>query len=169
MKKISFVLLCGIVLGLAIALLAAEMIERTSDKAFCSSCHSMQGVARAYEEDTHGGMNSIGFKARCVDCHLPHNNVFNYVTTKAYNGAKDVLGEIFWAKSFNWTGNLQKKEEFVYVSGCLTCHDLNAIHYDIPKAFLAHKEYLAGKVTSCLECHANVGHKNIKEHLVKKN
>jgi len=169
MKKIFFVLFCGIIIGLAISLLAAEMIERTSGKAFCSSCHSMQGVARAYEEDIHGGMNAIGFKARCVDCHLPHDSVFHYVRMKAYNGAKDVLGEIFWAKSFDWIANLKNKEEFVYTSGCLKCHDLNAIHYDIPKAFPAHKDFLSGKVTSCLKCHENVGHKNIKDHLINKN
>jgi cytochrome c-type protein NapC len=169
MKKIFLVLLCGISIGLAIALLAAEMIERTSDKAFCSSCHSMQAVSRAYTEDVHGGMNTMGFSTKCVDCHLPHDNVFHYVKTKAYSGAKDVLGELFWAKSFDWISNLQNKEHFVYTSGCLKCHDLNAIRYNIPKAFVAHKEFLSGKVTSCLKCHENVGHKNIKDHLMKKN
>jgi cytochrome c-type protein NapC len=114
-------------------------------------------------------MNPLGFSTKCVDCHLPHDSVFHYVTTKAYSGAKDVLGELFWAKSFDWISNLQNKEHYVYTSGCLKCHDLNAIRYDIPKAFLSHKEFLSGKVTSCLKCHENVGHKNIKDHLMKKN
>jgi len=109
----------------------------------------------------------MGFSAKCVDCHLPHDSVFHYVTAKAYSGTKDVLGEIFWAKSFDWIGNLKNKEEFTYTSGCLQCHDLKSMQYKIPKAFLAHKEFLMGKVTSCVKCHENVGHKNIREAIVK--
>lgn len=169
MKKIVFLIFCGVIIGLSLSLATAEMIERTGGKDFCSSCHSMQGVSLAYEEGVHGGMNPIGFKARCVDCHLPQDSVFHYVKAKAYNGAKDVLGEIFWAKSFDWIGNLKNKEEFTYISGCEKCHDLKAMHYDIPKAFSAHKDFLDGTVTSCLQCHENVGHKNIREHLINKN
>jgi nitrate/TMAO reductase-like tetraheme cytochrome c subunit len=66
---------CGIIIGLAISFLAAEMIERTSGKAFFYSYHSMQGVARAYEED--GGIEFAGFKARCEDCHLRHDSMFD--------------------------------------------------------------------------------------------
>lgn len=167
MKKIFLVLFCGLLLGLAISLLAAEMIERTSGRAFCSSCHSMQGVSQAYTEDVHGGKNTLGFAAKCVDCHLPHDSVWHYVTAKAYSGTKDVLGEVFWAKSFDWIANLKNKEEFTYTSGCLKCHDLGAMHYDIPKAFLAHKDFLSGKVPSCLQCHEHVGHKNIQDALTK--
>ena len=167
MKKI-FLLLCGgIFLGLVLSLVTAEMIERTSGHEFCSSCHSMNGVARSNAEDIHGGMNKLGFIAKCADCHLPHDNVFHYVTAKAYTGAKDVLGEIFWADSFDWVGNLQHRENFTYTSGCVKCHDLTVIRYEIPKAFLAHKDFLSGKVPSCVKCHEHVGHKNIKDFLVK--
>ncbi len=167
MKKIFFILICGILVGCVLSLVAAEMIERTSGKSFCSSCHSMKGVSKAYTEDIHGGNNSLGFAAKCVDCHLPHDNTFHYVAAKAYTGTKDVLGEIFWANSFDWVGNLRHKEEFTYSSGCLQCHDLKSMRYKIPKAFLAHKEFLMGKVTSCVKCHENVGHKNIREAIAK--
>ncbi len=169
MKKILFVLICGIIIGLAVSLVAAEMIERTSGKAFCSSCHSMRAVSNAYTEDVHGGNNTQGFRAKCVDCHLPHDSVLHYLSAKAYSGAKDVLGEIFWAKSFDWTANLKNREQFTYTSGCLACHDLSAMHYDIPKAFPAHKAFLSGKVTSCLACHETVGHKDIRDALNRQN
>jgi cytochrome c-type protein NapC len=167
MKKIFFLICCGIILGLVLSLTAAEMIEQTSGREFCSSCHSMKGVARSNTGDVHGGMNKLGFIAKCADCHLPHDNVFHYVTAKAYTGAKDVLGEIFWADSFDWVGNLQHKEKFTYTSGCVKCHDLTVIRYEIPKAFLAHKDFLSGKEPSCVKCHEHVGHKNIKDFLVQ--
>lgn len=167
MKKITLLIFGGIVLGLVLSLGTAEMIERTSGQEFCASCHSMKGVALAYEEDIHGGANKHGFSAKCTDCHLPHDNVLHYVTAKAYSGARDVLGEIFVADSFDWIDNLKNKEEFTYTSGCLKCHDLSVIRYEIPKAYLAHKDFLSGKVQSCVKCHENVGHKNIKDFLVK--
>ncbi len=169
MKKIFLLICCGIVLGVVLSLGAAEMIEKTSGREFCSSCHSMKGVAKSNAGDIHGGMNKLGFVAKCADCHLPHDNVFHYVTAKAYTGAKDVLGELFWADSFDWVGNLQHRESFTYTSGCVKCHDLSVIRYEIPKAFLAHKDFLSGKVPSCVKCHENVGHKNIKDYLVKQN
>ncbi len=167
MKKVIFITSFGIILGLFLALGTAEMIEKTSGHEFCGSCHSMEGVTLSFAQDIHGGNNKKGFSAKCADCHLPHDNVFHYVTAKAYTGAKDVLGELFWADSFDWPGNLKHKKEFTYTSGCIKCHDLSIIRYDIPKAFLAHRDFLSGKVRSCVQCHENVGHKYIKDFLVK--
>ncbi|MDR2550930.1 MAG: NapC/NirT family cytochrome c [Desulfobulbus sp.] len=167
MKKTLLFLLAGTLVGIGLALGGAEMIERTSGVEFCSSCHSMRPMARAYEEDIHGGRNRFGVKARCVDCHLPHDNVLDYVVAKAYSGTKDVLGELFWVKTFDWVGNLQHRERFTYSSGCRQCHDLNAIRYQIPKAFLAHRDYKMGIVASCVHCHRHVGHKDITGYLTQ--
>ncbi|PID76919.1 MAG: cytochrome C [Deltaproteobacteria bacterium] len=165
MKKGLLLVSAGVCLGLILSLAGVEMVEHTSGVRFCSMCHSMKGVAEAYKNDVHGGSNKYGVKAKCVDCHLPHDNVFVYITAKAYTGIKDVVGEIFWADSFDWEGNLKNREHFTYTSGCLTCHNLDDIKYDIPKAFLAHKDFKTGKVDSCVRCHQHVGHKNIKAHL----
>ncbi len=158
-------MIVGIFFGIVISLVGAEMVERTSGVEFCSMCHSMKPMAAAYEEDIHGGNSNHGVKAKCADCHLPHDDVFTYITAKAYTGTKDVLGELFWADKFDWVGNLEHRKAFTYTSGCQKCHDLDAIQYEIPKAFLAHKDFKTGKVTSCIECHEHVGHKNIKAHL----
>lgn len=169
MKKLFLLFGVGSCLGLVLALAAAETIERTSGLQFCSSCHSMQGMAHAYQADIHGGANDRGLKARCVDCHLPHDNVLLYVAMKAYDGTKDVLGEMFWADKIKWPDHLKQREEFTYSSGCQKCHDLEAMRYKIPKAFLAHKDFKTGKVASCVHCHEHVGHKNIQDFLVTKN
>lgn len=167
MKKTLLLLLCGILVGLGLALGGAEMIERTSGVEFCASCHSMKAAARAYEADIHGGSNKFGVRAHCADCHLPHDNVFSYLTTKGSNGVEDALGELFWAKSFDWIGNLHNREAFTYSSGCRKCHDLGTIRYEIPKAYLAHRDYKMGIVKSCVHCHQHVGHKDIKGYLIK--
>ncbi len=165
MKKVIICVLGGICLGGLLALVGAEMVEHTSGIEFCGRCHSMKGVAAAYLNDVHGGNNKRGVKAKCADCHLPHDNVFSYITAKGYTGVKDVLGELFWADSVDWEAHLQKRKEFTYSSGCKKCHDLDAIRYEIPKAYLAHQDFKTGKVTSCVHCHEHVGHKDIKNHL----
>ncbi|MBM9518713.1 NapC/NirT family cytochrome c [Desulforhopalus vacuolatus] len=167
MIRFLLVVILGIIIGLGIALVSAEMIEKTADVEFCSSCHSMEGVVEAYGNAIHGGNNKAGFRAKCTACHLPHDNVLHYVMVKAESGMKDVLGEAFWVDSVDFVGNLKNREEFVYTSGCLQCHDMEAMKYDIPKAYLAHKDFKNGVVKSCVRCHENVGHKNIKDHLVK--
>ncbi len=156
----------GIILGIGLSLVGAEMIEQTSGEEFCSKCHSMVGPTMAYKEDIHGGNNNKGLKAKCADCHLPHDNVFHYVYAKGYTGIKDVLGEYFWADTVDWVGKLEDREHFTYSTGCQKCHDLDAIKYEIPKAFLAHRDFKTGKVTSCVKCHEHVGHKDIKSYLV---
>ncbi len=168
MLRFLLIITVGIFIGLGIALVSAEMIGKTGGEEFCSSCHSMEGVVVAYVNSLHGGNNAVGFKAECVDCHLPHDNVLHYVAAKAYSGMKDVLGEMFWADSFDWVGNLEHRTGFVYSSGCVKCHDLDAMKYRIPKAYLAHKDLKNGVVKSCVTCHEHVGHKNIKDHLVVK-
>ncbi len=165
MKKFLILLLIGICLGIVISLGSAEMVQRTSGVNFCSKCHSMKGMVTAYKQDTHGGNNHIGFKAKCTDCHLPHDNVFTYMKAKAYTGIKDVLGEAFWVDEIDWIANLERREEYTYTNGCQKCHNLDLIKYDIPKAYLAHRDFKTGKVNSCVQCHTHVGHKNIKAHL----
>ncbi len=165
MKKILLLLVTGICLGVVFSIGGAEIIERTSGDAFCSSCHSMEPMTAAYHESVHGGNNSIGFKAKCADCHLPHDNVVTYLTAKAYTGAKDVLGELFWVENIDWIKHLEKREEFTYSSGCRKCHHLKEIKYQTPKAFLAHRDLLEGEGPSCIRCHEHVGHKNIKAYL----
>ncbi len=165
MKKFFIFTILGICLGIALSLVGAEMVERTSGVEFCSQCHSMTGMVAAYKDDIHGGNNKNGLKAKCVDCHLPHDDVFTYITAKAYTGIRDVVGEFTWVKDIDWVANLERRQEYTYTSGCQTCHDLDAIQYEIPKAFLAHKDFKTGKVTTCVQCHEHVGHKNIKAHL----
>ncbi|MCK9175220.1 MAG: NapC/NirT family cytochrome c [Desulforhopalus sp.] len=167
MTRFLLVVVLGIIIGLGIALVSAEMIERTAGVEFCSSCHSMEGMVEAYGNATHGGNNKVSFRAKCTACHLPHDNVLHYIIVKAESGMKDVLGEAFWVDSVDFVGNLKNREEFVYTSGCLQCHDMEAMKYDIPKAYLAHKDFKNGVVKSCVRCHEHVGHKNIKDHLVK--
>ena len=46
----------------------------------------MDPMVIAYNDDVHSGNGKTGIKARCVDCHIPHDNIAKYALTKAKNG-----------------------------------------------------------------------------------
>lgn len=165
---IIFVL--GGLVGLAFALGIAQVVYVTGDDKFCTSCHVMNPMRDAYLDDVHGGKNKVGFKAECVSCHLPHDNVAHYIYQKSMDGIKDVYGVLFKdAEKLDWQARRKESSRFVYDSGCLHCHtDLQNATSSNMKSFLPHRDYF-NKYTkkTCVECHTNVGHKNLGFHLKK--
>ena len=56
----------------------------TSSPRTCTNCHMMDA---AYENWYHAPHQNV---TKCVDCHLPHENVFSYYYVKFASGAHDV-------------------------------------------------------------------------------
>lgn len=162
----------GFIVGIFVAYLTVVTFEATSDVSFCSSCHAMEPVAEAHLQDVHGGNNPYGFKARCVDCHLPHDSVMSHVIMKGVTGIKDLaLNITFDGKARTpreWQEHLADRKNFVYEDGCLGCHQNLT---DSPEMEgwkkTIHKEYFANRDTNpnynCVSCHNHVGHKDLAE------
>jgi cytochrome c-type protein NapC len=143
-----------------------ESFAATGDADFCESCHSMQPFVAANADNSHGGNNDYGIKAECTDCHLPHDNAVNYFFTKVETGVHDIWVETFGnPEDIDWLSKTEHREEFVYDSGCLTCHsELESATADEKE----HDDYFAGRTTSkCSTCHEEVGHTNTKQHLTQ--
>ncbi|MCG5530539.1 NapC/NirT family cytochrome c [Halorhodospira halochloris] len=75
----------GIVIGLIVAAGSATMVEVTNKTEYCVSCHIYDDLYEDYKQTAHYS-NKTGYKAGCVDCHLPFDNWWNMVTTKADHG-----------------------------------------------------------------------------------
>jgi len=168
-------LLIVVAVGLLVALFATlswavteETFHRTSHEGFCVSCHSMKPFAAAYEEDVHGGRNQFGVQAACTDCHLDKSSSMAYFVTKAKTGMHDFIVENTEDTSkIDWEASRERREEFTYDSGCLSCHEnLQDATKSNHKAFLPHKEYFLGTTDKhCVSCHEHVGHKNLSYHI----
>ncbi len=110
----------------------------------------------------------MGVQATCVECHLPHDGIINYLYTKAKLGAHDTFAEIFYdKKKIDWEKARERRGKFTYDSGCLNCHSnlldaTNSSH----KALIAHKSYFNEGKPSCASCHEHVGHRNL-DHFLK--
>ncbi|MDR3568842.1 MAG: NapC/NirT family cytochrome c [Syntrophobacteraceae bacterium] len=167
MRWASF-LSIGVIVGIAFSFITYEVAEKTAGAGFCGSCHTMEPFVSTFAMHVHGGNNKYGFQARCNDCHLPHDGLGDYLFVKAKASINDV-----WVQTFDntakidWPGKLKEPGRFVYDSGCLECHaNLQDKSLSNPRAFLPHRMYFAQTTTkTCADCHSNVGHKHLAEHI----
>ncbi|MEN8234976.1 MAG: NapC/NirT family cytochrome c [Actinomycetota bacterium] len=163
---IVFFFVAFVVLPAAAWLVGTRTIAGTSNSAFCGGCHTMQPFAKAYADSAHGGDNHMGIVAECTACHLPHDTPWDYLVAKTKRGTYDIWAETFHDTStIDWKEKSGHSEEFVYDSGCLTCH------VELEKATSGarqHDNYFAGVTDSkCVTCHDHVGHSNINQYLLE--
>jgi cytochrome c-type protein NapC len=148
--------------------LTEAAIQATSDRDFCTTCHSMEPFAKAYDQDVHGGRNPGGLAAACVDCHLPHDSPGAYLIAKVRTGIHDGWAELMSVFSEpDWIGNLERRADYVYDSGCMKCHsNLRDAPGATPGATFAHQAYFQDDSNLvCVTCHAHVGHKDLLTYL----
>ena len=159
------------VLGIGSALAWAvmdTMIHATGDHAFCSSCHSHEPIGDSYLEDIHGGNNPVGFRATCSQCHIPQDNSLHYLWVKGVHGVVDPVMEMLKdPHDIDWHGNRERRAEYVYDSGCLSCHlYLEKATEGNRMASRAHSRYFSEPgARQCVDCHENVGHNRLDYHL----
>jgi cytochrome c-type protein NapC len=141
-------------------------IEISSHADFCNVCHSMEPMVASYKASIHGGNNPRGIMAACTDCHVSHKNVFAHFAGKAQSGTHDVWITMTTDESnLDWQVKRLDREEYMYDSGCLTCHrNLEAATQD--KKY--HDNYFDGVTsTQCVTCHEEVGHSNLNKYLLE--
>jgi len=163
-----FCLIVGSIAGAVGTVASIVIIEETSTNEFCGSCHSHKPIVASFKADKHGGANRVGIVAKCVDCHLPHDNMAHYLYKKAKAGAIDVGIEFFGnPDKIDWHAKRKNSEHFVYDSGCLKCHtNLESATEGNMKALLPHRDYFSGRTDKkCVSCHNHVGHKHLGLYL----
>lgn len=169
MKKIIIV---GIIIGMVLSLGVYKGTKETSTDKFCSICHSMSPMVETYSADIHGGNSASGIKTKCVSCHLPHENLASYFYTKIRNGIVEfTITATGQADSVDWYEKREHRENFVYDSGCLSCHT-NILQKTVaknPKQIQMHQHYQSKLSTKnpikCVSCHIGVGHEGLRSKL----
>ncbi|WP_163328482.1 cytochrome c3 family protein [Desulfurobacterium thermolithotrophum] len=149
-KKLLISGIAGLAVVGAAVFVSAQIIKATNQPSFCGSCHEMKPMVETWKESSHFG------RASCVDCHLPHDNIFNYLAVKAKSGIKDFVGHVFHEGYMNdpehWIEKRKEREHYVFVSNCKRCHSV------LPDNFF-HRQLQRGEIQGdCLTCHWDVGH-----------
>ena len=123
-KRTSWLLGCGLLLGLVAAFAGHKTVSYTSTDAFCSqSCHSHPHATAFWIQSAHYS-NRQGVVVHCTDCHLPPGGV-RYLTEKARLGGHDAYSQLFRDVSkIDWTRErkLDRAVTFTYDAGCIHCH-----------------------------------------------
>ena len=154
-KTLMVGLSVGVLLSVVTVLASGFMVETTNTDTFCASCHAMEPARISWQESVHGGMNPQGFRAQCVDCHLPHGNFVDYFVTKAITGTSDVLHNIFFDPyEFDWAANAEENRlDFTYDNACRRCHHNLTWKGLSSGGFIAHRAYERGETErQCVSC-----------------
>jgi nitrate/TMAO reductase-like tetraheme cytochrome c subunit len=152
----------------ALATIASVEINRhTSTEAFCTSCHSMAGLAndRHYVASAHRS-NAEGVRPSCGDCHIPKTNWFAETYTHVASGVRDVWAEL--TNNFSdpkiWdlrrvalaheVRDLMRRQDSIT---CRSCHAAADIRPTSERGQAAHSLMREGRMT-CIDCHFNLVH-----------
>lgn len=141
-------------------------IEISSRANFCGVCHSMEPMVDSYRDNSHGGDNPRGIAAACTDCHVSHESLFRHFLGKARSGTHDIWVTLTTDEmSQDWQAKREERREYVYDSGCLTCHqELESVTQNKEE----HSNYFNEVTDSqCVDCHEEIGHSNLNKYLLE--
>jgi cytochrome c nitrite reductase small subunit len=115
MKTKRTVLLIILLLAVAGLVSLPVIVKATSSPEFCNSCHVMNSQ---YE---HWRLTGLHRSIKCVDCHLPNNNIVNHLVWKAIDGTKDVV--LFYTGLFD-PSNIEARPHTIRTvqKNCNRCH-----------------------------------------------
>jgi cytochrome c nitrite reductase small subunit len=135
-RNVLILLLLVSAAGAFVMLGPPGLLARTESPEFCSSCHVMQAQ---YESWFHEGAHR---KVRCIDCHLPHQNVFTHYLWKSIDGMKDVV--VFHSGTVPETIRISERGQGVLQDNCIRCHQTTVWRID--------------RERNCWDCHRRLSH-----------
>ena len=117
MSKLPFLIALGAtVLALGVFIFVTDAPAYAgSEPETCANCHVMDSQ---YENWYHAPHEKF---TKCVDCHLPHENIVVYYLEKGRQGAKDVYA--FTTGNIPVAIRASEKTKGIIQSNCIRCHE----------------------------------------------
>lgn len=144
------------------------VLHATSTTEFCYACHSHESFIKPEYEASSHFRNLAGVRAECADCHLPHDNWFDLVWTKAVVSLDiipELMGKLDTAEKYEahraemaesvWREYKQNDSSF-----CRSCHSFEAMDLDNQERRTARQHSRAQQNgETCIDCHYGLVHK----------
>ena len=152
----------------AIALGAMNyVLHVTSTNEFCYACHSHEAFIRPEYEASSHFRNTSGVQAGCADCHLPQDEWFEYVWTKAvvsFDIIPELMGKLDTAEKYEahraemaesvWRQFRDNDSKF-----CRSCHSMDAMDLESQDRRTARQHSRAAEQgQTCIDCHYGIVH-----------
>ncbi len=122
-----------------------RVIEYSESPKFCASCHSMKSQHLTWSNSRHRTL-------KCVDCHLPNDNIPEHFLWKGIDGTKDVISQTLGLKEEDEIV-LSPHGKKVLQRNCIRCHNDIVSHVDSKR--------------NCIDCHRSLTHKNTAAYCFK--
>ncbi|WP_454763879.1 NapC/NirT family cytochrome c [Cupriavidus campinensis] len=166
--SLGFLTLGGFIAGVLFWGAFNTALEFTNTETFCTGCHEMRDNVYQELQGTIHFTNRSGVRAKCSDCHVPHN--WTDKMARKMQASKEVWGKIF--------GTIDTREKFTAHRlelaqhewarfkandslECRNCHDYQSMDFtrQSPRAQTMHSTYLANKERTCIDCHKGIAHR----------
>lgn len=151
--KIPVIVVSGILGGTLVFLfyISRAWSYLSDDPATCVNCHIMRPQYITWHHSSHRE------RASCVDCHVPHDNIFRKYLFKANDGLRHAT--IFTLNTYPQTIRMLTPGQRVVQENCNRCHgNLNSM----VRANVSLDEIKSGQGKRCWDCHREVPHGTVK-------
>jgi cytochrome c nitrite reductase small subunit len=117
MKRKKYLLIAGGVLIVFLIFMwgPSGFFYRTGEPDYCNTCHVVNPQFEAWF------MTGLHRNIKCVDCHLPNDNIINYTIWKGIDGMKDLL--MFHSGIYSEDIGISSHGKKVVRGNCLRCHE----------------------------------------------
>lgn len=141
-------------------------MDTTNKEEFCLTCHTMHDNLLPELQKTVHWSNRTGVRARCPDCHVPHN--FTDKVARKMQASREVLshlmGDIGTREKFKEHRIVLAQREWARFAAngsreCRNCHDYK--NMDINKMRPTSQVSMrnaAARNQSCVDCHKGIAH-----------
>ena len=132
------VVLVLVAVGLYVSFGPPGLFAKSGTPEFCAQCHVMEAE---YENWFHNGGHR---RLKCIDCHLPNDNMARHLTWKGYTGMQDVF--IFYSGRVPETIELSASGAVLLQENCRRCHEETVAKINEDR--------------NCWQCHRRLSHRN---------
>ena len=136
MKILGAGVIAATLLTLYLLLGPPRLLAKSETPDFCAGCHVMESE---YTNFMHSGAHR---RKKCVDCHLPHDNLALHYVWKSIDGMKDVL--FFYSGHVPERITLSAHGAKVVKANCIRCHSQLVSQMDTSQ--------------NCWHCHRRITH-----------
>ena len=166
--SLGFLVVGGFVAGIVFWGAFNTALEFANTETFCTGCHEMRENVYAELKSTIHFTNRSGVRAKCSDCHVPHD--WTAKIARKMQASKEVWGKIFGAidtreKFVDKRLELAQHEWARFKANdsleCRNCHQYESMDFtrQSVRAQNQHSTSLANKEKTCIDCHKGIAHR----------
>lgn len=165
--SLGFLTMGGFVMGIMFWGGFNTALEFTNTEEFCTGCHEMRDNVYAELRHTIHFSNRSGVRAKCSDCHVPHD--WTDKIARKMEASKEVWGKVFGTIDTREKFEARRRElaerEWTRLKAndsleCRNCHDFGFMDFtrQSKRASEQHSTALSAGEKTCIDCHKGIAH-----------